>query len=323
MPPLAILHQNVTQELNQGLFSGCLGKKQWLAAGQLTWAVGGPAAAYAFLQAAAPASRGRSTVLCQLRITGPLVGHRGGKQAKVGLSEMLRTPAAGNPLLPCPAQPTRRVGLKGSTEKCCFWFTDVITPTVCRPRLISLDTCWQEAVGRLPGWNGSVTEPRPGRSAFWHSSPLLFMQGFLKDGLFGLLLTGQSPPAFSHSLHSHTWFELVSLLWVELASQVWPGQGVMDSKPSHPSFDHLSSIRSLLCPASTASTASPFISKMPQIKRRQIFPSPLHSLPLWPTCSVVSFSTLRPVSCCIVGLVWSSGLPIKPLELSPLLYLSV
>lgn len=75
-PPLAILHQNVTQELNQGLFSECLGKEQWLDAGQLTWAV---------LQAAASASGGCSSVLCQLRITGSLLGHHGGKQANAGL----------------------------------------------------------------------------------------------------------------------------------------------------------------------------------------------------------------------------------------------
>lgn len=211
------------------------GKKQWLDAGQLTWAVGGPAAAYAFLQAAAPASRGRSTVLCQLRITGPLVGHRGGKQAKAGLSEMLRTPAAGNPLLPCPAQPTRRVGLKGSTEKCCFWFTDVITPTVCRPRLISLDTCWQEAIGRLPCWNGSVTEKRGlGSQPFWHSSPFLFMQGFLKDGLFGLLLTRAEPSWFlsQPSLSHLVWAGPSPVGGACFTSMAWAGSDGLQALPS-------------------------------------------------------------------------------------------
>lgn len=99
MPPLAILHQNVTQELNQGLFSECLGKKQWLDAGQLTWAVCGPATAYAFLQATASASRGCSSVLCQLRITGPLVGHCGGKFRVVGNAQY---PSSRQPPAPVP-----------------------------------------------------------------------------------------------------------------------------------------------------------------------------------------------------------------------------
>lgn len=64
MPPLASLHQKVTQELTQALFSGSLGKEQWLDAGQLAWAAGRPAAAHVFLQAAAP--EGRGVLVCPI-----------------------------------------------------------------------------------------------------------------------------------------------------------------------------------------------------------------------------------------------------------------
>lgn len=101
----------IHQELNHRLFSEWERNSGWMVVSWLGLSAGQLRCTCAFLQAATSASWGRPFVLCQLRITEPFLGHRGGKQANAGLSEMLSTPAAGNPLLPCPAQPTRRVGL--------------------------------------------------------------------------------------------------------------------------------------------------------------------------------------------------------------------
>lgn len=230
-----------------------------------------------------------SSVPFELSITRPLLRLRGDKHQRQGSQKCSVPQQQVTPLPPCPAQPTRRVGQKGSTKKCCFWFTDVITPTVFWPQLISLDTCWQEAIGHFACWNDRVTETGGlGSQPVWHSPPFAFVQSFLKDGLFGFWSCSweETPSAFSR-----TWFELGPLLWVGFAVQGGPRRVAMHQ-----------SLPSPILTSSPCSTAPPELSKMTAVKRRwredsctclPVSPSQVHLLSV--LCSHSQINTLLPL----------------------------